>query len=153
MKCINCNNRKGKAAKAKGSDDEEWGSGDSDEDKSDDEEEAGLKKYLQSNDPMVRRNYWLKRDEPEKEEKDVVKRVREIKEKKVRTYEEDEKKAGPKDYTLDELDKKIMEIVERRAGRKSSTKEKKVSIEDDLETLQSFYDKVEGNDIKRLEVM
>jgi len=102
---------------------------------------------------MVRRNYWLKRDEPEKpEKKDEVRKPKEIKEKKIKTYE-DEPEQKQKVYTLDELDKRIVEIVERRAGRKTSSKEKKVSIEEDLEALQSFYDKVEGDDIKRLEVV
>lgn len=105
---------------------------------------------------MVRRNYWLKRDEPEKpEKKEEIRKVpKEPRADKKKKYEEDEEKPKVKtDYTLDELDKKIVEIVERRAGRKTSSKEKKVSIEDDLEALQSFYDKVEGDEIKRLEVL
>jgi len=155
LQSINGNNRKGKGPKAKDSEDEGWGSSGSDEDKSDEEEE-GLSKYLQSNDPMVRRNYWLKRDEPEKpEKKEEIRKVpKEPRADKKKKYEEDEEKPKVKtDYTLDELDKKIVEIVERRAGRKTSSKEKKVSIEDDLEALQSFYDKVEGDEIKRLEVI
>jgi len=141
--------KKGKAQKAKDSEDEGWGSSGSDGEESDEEEE-GLSKYLQSNDPMVRRNYWLKRDEPEKE-KEKEKKVREIKVKAKKEYD-DEVKPAKVIYTLDELDKRIVEIVERRAGRKAS-KEKKVSVEDDLEALQSLYDKVEGDEIKRLEVL
>jgi translation initiation factor 3 subunit C len=146
-----------KKGKAQGddSDDEEWKSkaSESDDEDEDEDEEDDVRKYLESSDPMVRRNYWLKRETAD---------VKKKRERKIRAptqntkFEEDEEEvvAKPKRpaYTLDELDKKIVEIVERRAGRKAF-KEKKVSVEDDLEALQEFFDKVKGDDIKRVELL
>ena len=105
---------------------------------------------------MVRRNYWLKREttkdvqdkpKPKPKPKPVVKQI----------YREDDdvEEVKPKQkivYTLDELDKKIVEIVERRAGRKASVKDKKVSVEEDLEALNEFFEKVQDDEIKKLEV-
>lgn len=146
--------RKGKTQEGEDSDDEEWKSGASEsEGEEEDDDEEDVRKYLESTDPMVRRNYWLKRETAETKKK---------RERKIRVanptantrFEEDEEvvpKPKRPAYTLDELDKKIVEIVERRAGRKVS-KEKKVAVEDDLEALQEFFDKVKGDEIKRVEV-
>lgn len=106
---------------------------------------------------MVRRNYWLKREtkdkDKEKDKERVVKKPKVVKKvTKEIDEEEDARKAAPKTYTLDELDKRIVEIVERRAGRKGALKEKKISVEDDLEALQMLFDKIKEDDIKRLEV-
>jgi len=145
-----------KKAKASDDEDDEWPDT-SDEDE-DEEEEEDIKKYLQSSDPQVRRNYWLKRPEKEKPAgKDVEKKpkpVRAVKTPAVKDYEDkfDTKTKKTEIYTLEEMDKRIKEIVERRSGRKINVKEKKVSIEDDLEALQGFFDKCKGDDIKRLEV-
>jgi len=146
--------------------DEDWKSG-SGEDDSDEEseEEEGLSKYLQSSDPMVRRNYWLKReadsdDEKQREKKErnekKAEKIKRQKEKVEKIFAEDDEKpekVTKKAYTLDELDKRIVEIVEKRAGRKVSVKEKKVTIEEDLDALQEFFDKVRGDEIKRLEIL
>jgi len=114
---------------------------------------------------MVRRNYWLKRendsdDEKEKEKTEREKRKEDKKkrqgEKVEKIFAEDEdkpEKPAKRGYTLDELDKRIVEIVEKRAGRKISSKEKKVTVEEDLDALQDFFEKVKGDDIKRLEVI
>ena len=152
------NSRKAKAQKADGNESEGWSSKGSDQDDDDDEsDEDDVRKYLQSSDPMVRRNYWLKREttkeaqgKPDREERGP-RGPRPERVKKVYSDEE----AKPKQkivYTLDELDKKIVEIVERRAGRKASVKDKKVSVEEDLEALNEFFEKVQDDEIKKLEV-
>ncbi len=109
---------------------------------------------------MVRRNYWLKREDTEK--KNTKERDDKKEDKKARqrlkvdkVFSEDEErpeKPAKKLYTLDELDKRIVEIVEKRAGRKISAKEKKVTTEEDLDALQEFYEKVQNDEIKKVEV-
>lgn len=137
-------------------DDDYWENGDAQSQESEDEEEEDIKKYLQSNDPQVRRNYWLKRDKKEDEKKDkdekkVTKPKGVKKEYDESKFEKPTKKKEAVD--LNEMDKRIKDIVERRSGKKPSIKDKKFTVEEDLETLVDFHTNTAGNDVHRLEVI
>jgi translation initiation factor 3 subunit C len=157
-----------KTKKEADDDDDYWldgadAGGESDGESEDEEED--IKKYLQSNDPQVRRNYWLKRDdgkdkdeeEKEKKEEDKKRKEQRAKDAKKRVIDESKFNATTKKRQLvhlDEMDKTIKEIVERRSGRKTAGKEgKKLTVEDDLDVLVDFLEQAKGDELKRLEVI
>eukprot|EP00331_Platyophrya_macrostoma_P028491 CAMPEP_0176444104 /NCGR_PEP_ID=MMETSP0127-20121128/22858_1 /TAXON_ID=938130 /ORGANISM="Platyophrya macrostoma, Strain WH" /LENGTH=875 /DNA_ID=CAMNT_0017829537 /DNA_START=41 /DNA_END=2668 /DNA_ORIENTATION=- len=130
-------------------------------------DEEDLKKYLQSSDPQVRRNYWLLRKDTEEEDEETKKAKEEEKKKKkaeqikqaqlrkIRAQEEKDRQAQVNrekvTYTIDALEKKIVEIIERRSGKKVQTGKSR-GVDEDLDLLQDFLSDTKDNG-RRLEIL
>jgi len=161
------NKDKPKKTAAELEDESDWSDPD---DEDEDDEDQDVKKYLLSNDPMIRRKYWLKRTDTGKVVTELTEEEKKVEEEKRKNYlreKEAEREAKLKkleeqlgkgkkkkvNYALTEMDKRMQEVVERRGGRKAAQKEK-FTVEDDLDVLTRFYEDSGKDDlIKRLEIL
>ena len=130
-------------------------------------DEEDLKKYLQSTDPQVRRNYWLLRTDKEEEDEEVTKQKEEERKKRkeeqrIKAQEKREKAREERErlaksakekivYTQEAMEKKIIEIIERRSGKKLQTVKSR-GVEEDVEILEAFLSETRDNQ-KRLEIL
>lgn len=119
------------------------------------DEKALRRKYLSSSDPLIRRNYWLKRDpQPSVQFTRICTyhipsgtRRRNLKDE---TRPKLEDKLSEKKVS-ESFEKVVEEILERRVGKGNLSKKKITNPEEDLRILEKYYDEA-MNDLRKLEV-
>lgn len=119
------------------------------------------KKYLSSSNPIVRRNYWLKR-EPKipvvtqniRPNPVIIENVNVNINQHVSVVTEQitPREIPRKRYSVDNIEMTIEHILERRMGKGAWAKDKNITLEEELNILQNYYEQASGLDLKRLEV-
>lgn len=111
---------------------------------------------------MVRRNYWLKREPKvpivsKPNRPNPVINVEDtnvhIDNDSVLRNETTPKEIPRKRYALDNMEKTIEHILERRVGKGAWAKDKNITLEEELNILQNYYEQASGTDLNRLEIL